>query len=336
MNRREAIAALFALGTAGRPEHLSAQRRVQGRPARIGFSVPLSPEERTEWTAQLRALGWRENQDYVIAAYAGGKRDFASLKQNIVGALNEKPDLLIVYSTAGAIEAQRVTKTLPIVMLGSGYPVEAGVANSLARPGKNVTGNSVYAGTGIWGKHLQLLRDFKPSIKRVGILWGYVPPVFPAAEIEPCYAEFRTAASALGLGIQILEVPTVERLPMAVTAIASERPDALLITAFLIGADGWSDVVRLATERRLPTVTDFGYPADAKRLQPLLAYGPEQKTLLRQTIGYVDRILKGAQPGDLPIQLPYKFELIIDLRMAKAIGLKVPRRMLQLADRVIE
>jgi len=296
----------------------------------------MSPAFRGAVTAQMRELGWREIQDYVIVVPTGFKYDLASVKQNVAGALNEKLDLLVVGSTAGALEAHRLTKTLPIVMHISGYPVEAGVANSLAHPGKNVTGNSIYAGTGIWGKLLELLRDAKPGIRRIGILWGYVPPFFPAAEIEPCYAEFRKSASALGLAIHIVEVRAHENLPSALAAIAAERPDALFISGWLTLGDGWASVVQFAAERKLPIVSDLNLPLDDRRLRPLMTYTADTTDLLLRTIGYVDRILKGANPGELPIQLPSKFDLIVDQRMAKTIGLKVPQLVLLRANRVIE
>lgn len=105
-----------------------------------------------------------------------------------------------------AIAAQRLSSTIPIVMWASGYPVEAGVAKSLARPGRNVTGNSIYAGPGVWGKLLQLLRDVKPAVKRIGVLWDYVPPLNPREGVEPCYLELRDAARSLGLTVSIVEI----------------------------------------------------------------------------------------------------------------------------------
>src|SRR6185436_9965213 len=190
-------------------------------------------------TALMQSHGWQEKKDYVIVQHPGFKPDFANLKQNVTGALSLNPDLLVLGSTAGAVEAHRLTKTLPIVMHGSGYPVEAGVAESLRRPGKNVTGNSVYAGTEVFGKHLELLRATKTDVKRVGVLWGYVPPAFPAAEVEPCYAELKKGATALGLSIHIVEVPTHERLLEAMTTIASAQPDALWVSDSVTVGKKW-------------------------------------------------------------------------------------------------
>ena len=338
MNRRQAIAALAFLGAAAHAGYLPAQPRlVDGRPARIAFTAfSLTPEVRGRINALMRSHGWQENKDYVFVQHSGFKQDFANLKQNAAGAVSLNPDVVVVGSTAAALEVHRLTKSLPIVMLGSGYPVEAGVADSLRRPGKNVTGNSVYAGTGVWGKHLELLRAAKSGVKRVGVLWGYVPPTFPAAEIEPAYVELRNAAAALGLSIHMVEVPTHEQLLAATTAIASTGPDALLISGWLTLGKHWLTVVKLAAERQLPTLTDVHLPAEPKWPRPLLTYGAEQDALWRQTFSYVDRILRGARPGELPIQQPAKFELVVNLQTAKAIGVTVPQSILLRADRVIE
>ena len=337
MNRREAITALAFLGAGTHAGYLSAQPRlVHGRPARIAITYPLSPELRGRINALMLSHGWQENKDYVIVQHSGFNPDFANLKQNAAGALSLNPDVVVAGSTAGALELHRLSKSLPVVMHLSGYPGEAGVADSLRRPGKNVTGNSVYAGTGVWGKHLELLRTTKPEVKRVGVLWGYVPPAFPAAEVEPCYAELRSSATALGLSIHIVEVPTHEQLSAATTKIASIRPDALFISGWLTLGKDWPIVIKLAAKRQAPILTDLYFVTEPKSQRPLLAYGADQEALWRQTIAYVDRILRGVLPGELPIQQPTRFELIVNLQTAKAIDVTVPRSILLRADRVIE
>ena len=338
MNRRDTLTALAALAATATPLEFLAQPRQVNRPLRIGFTFGFasSPQFREAFIARMRELGWQENHSYVIVAQTVGQVDLAQIPANISFLLNQSLDALVVSSTASALEAHRLTKTLPIVMLASGYPVEAGLAHSLARPGKNVTGNSLYASTGIWGKLLDLLRESKPSIKRVGILWGYVPPAFPAAEIEPVYDEFRRGANALGLSIHIEEVPVRDRLPAALSAVASHRPDALFLPGWLTAGDGWSKVVDFTTDRKLPTISDFHGPSVQQAPKPLLVYAPQMADLWRQTTSYVDRILRGASPAELPIQLPSRFELTVNLSTAKAIGLRLPQSILLRADRVIE
>ena len=336
MNRRELIAALVALGAAAGSHYLHAQPRPGKRPYRIGFTLPFVSATIREFNvAAMRELGWRENQDFVFFD-SGIPYDTSRSEEVARKVLDGKPDLILVTSTAHAVAAHRLTKTIPIVMFSSGYPVEAGVANSLARPGKNVTGNSLYAGTGIWGKLLELLRDSKPGIKRVGVLWSYVPPAFPVEEIEPCYRDLRRDAGALGMTIQIVEVPAPDRLPSALDEVAAGKPEALLTTAGMLTWESWTRIMQFASERRLPTILDWQPLPGDKRPQPLLAYAPDLEDLRRRTYAYIDRILKGANPGDLPIQQPAKFALTVNLRTAKAIGLKLPRLLLLRADRVIE
>jgi len=145
-----------------------------------------------------------------------------------------KPDLIFTASTAYALAAQRATGSIPIVMLTSGYPVEAGAADSLAKPGRNVTGNAIYTETGVWGKMLQLLREAKPDIKRVGILWTYVIPAFPKEEIEPAYAELNSAARSLNLELHIVEVANSDQPQAALAEIDEWKPGGLLLTSFFL------------------------------------------------------------------------------------------------------
>jgi len=311
-----------------------AQPRHDGRPFRVGFPARFSNEESRRFhVTAMREYGWRENEDFVFVN--------ADVPYSITNAegirrlVAEKPDLILVYSTADAITAHRLSKTIPIVMISSGYPVEAGVAKSLARPGMNVTGNALYAGTRVWGKLLELLKDSKPGIKNVGVLWGYVPPAFPSAEVEPCYRDLKQGAATLGIDIDIVEVASKDQLAAALNRITAGRSDALLTTAGLLSL-GWAQVIQFAIDRKLPTIMDLiQWPLD-KRMRPLLAYAPSWASLVKTAFAAVDRILKGANPADLPIQQPSKFELVVDLKMAKAIGLTIPQSILLRADRVIE
>jgi len=336
MHRRDTLVTLLALGaTAGSIELLS-QTVAGDRPFRIGLPTRFSTAGiREGFIAGMQKLGWRERRDFILVETAV-PYDPARADEAANRIMDQKPDLLFVFSTAHAVAVRRLTTTLPVVMVVSGYPVESGLANSLARPGKNVTGNSIYAGTGIWGKLLELLRDAKPGIRSVGVLWSYAPPAFPAEEIEPLYREIRQGAAALGQTVKIVEVPTPDRLLAALNTIASDRPDALIVTGGMVRWEGWSTVMQFATDRNLPTISDWEQVPDDKRPRPLLTYAPRGGDLLDQAIAYVDRILKGAKPADLPIQQPSRFDLVVNLKTAKAIGLKMPESILLRAHRVIE
>jgi putative ABC transport system substrate-binding protein len=209
-------------------------------------------------------------------------------------------------------------------MLTSGYPVESGLADSLARPGKNVTGNAIYAGTEIWAKLVQLLLEARPSTRRVGVLWNYVPPAFPEEEIGPCYAELRKAERSLDVKIHIVESAKSEEVPAALAKIQAEQPDALLPTSSGVPANMRSTIMQFAVDKRLPTITDLLWQTGVGPYPPLLSYGAAWPDLMRNAAVYADMIMKGAKPGELPIQRPAKFSMTLNLRTAKAIGLTVP------------
>ena len=245
-----------------------------------------------------------------------------------------KPDLIVTQTTAHALAMQRATGSIPIVMLYSGYPVEAGAADSLAKPGRNVTGNTIYAETGVWGKMLQLLQEAKPDIKRVGILWTYVIPAFPKEEIEPGYAELNSAARSLNLELHLVKVANSDQVQAALAEIDEGKPGGLLLTSFFT-RKAMSVVTQFAVDKGLPTIVDFDWTRFAPP-HPLLCYGPIYRELVQNAVASVDKILRGSSPGDLPIQRPRRFELIVSLKTAKAIGLDLPPTLLAQADRVIE
>jgi putative ABC transport system substrate-binding protein len=219
-------------------------------------------------------------------------------------------------------------------MLTSGYPVEAGAVDSLAKPGRNITGNTIYAETGVWGKLLQLLREAKPDIRRVGILWTYVIPAFPKEEIEPGYAELKGAARSLNLELRIVEVANSDQIEAALVEIDQWNPAALLLTSS-ISRKAMSRVTQFAVDKGLPTIVDYDW---SRRVSPppLLCYGPAPGELARSAAALVDKILRGASPGDLPIQRPGHFELIVSRRTAEAIGLKLSDGFLARADQELD
>jgi putative tryptophan/tyrosine transport system substrate-binding protein len=332
MNRRDLIA-LFAGATFATPFVAHAQNTNKA-PRRIAFFPDLIPATFEDWRADMHVLGWTEGRDFIVMQSGVEQGSLIPSDEAAQRVVANKPDLIFTQTTAHALALQRATGSIPIVMLYSGYPVEAGAVDSLAKPGRNVTGNAIYAGTGVWGKMLQLLREAKPDIERVGILWTYVIPAFPKKEIEPCYADLNSAARLLSLELHIVEVANSDQVQVALAEIEEGKPGALLLTSYLT-PKAMSVVAQFAIDKGLPTIVDFDWTLLAQPY-PLLCYGPFHRELVRSAVDSVDKILRGSSPGDLPIQRPRRFDLIVSLKTAKAIGLDIPPVLLARADRVFE
>jgi len=338
MNRRDILLLLFAfaLGATAGPLDVLAQTQQVGRPYRIAllpdFRPSFDPLLRL-FVETLRESGRIEGRDFVF--YRSGILPGPDTELAVRRVMDEKPDLIFAYNLGYVIAAHKLTKTIPIVMWVSGFPVEGGVAMSLARPGKNVTGLTIYAGAEVFGKLVQLLREAKPGVKRIGALCTYLPPFHPPEEAEPIIREIQDAGRLLGIDVRILRIAKSEQLADALATVVAERMEALLLTSGASTGSRRQEIMQFAIEKRLPTITDF--PWTGVEPQPLLSYAPVSSLLIPQAAAYVDRILwGGAKPGDLPIQLPSKFELVVNLKTAKAIGITVQQSTLLRADKVIE
>lgn len=331
--RRRAFITLIGGTAAAWPPRALAQN-TNNAPRRIAFFPDLVPVGLEIWRAEMRVLGWTEGRDFIVMQSGIEAGSHSPSDEDTQRVVANKPDLIFTESTAYALALQRATRSIPIVMLTSGYPVEAGAADSLAKPGRNVTGNAFYAGTGVWGKMLQLLREAKPDVNRVGILWTYVIPAFPKEEVEPCYAELNSAARLLNLELHIVEVANSDQVQAALAEIDEGKPGGLLLTS-LFTPKALSVVTQFAVDKGLPTIIDFDWTG-AVSPHPLLCYGPIYRELVQTAVASVDKILRGSSPGDLPIQRPRRFELIVSLKTANAIGLDLPPMLLAQADRVIE
>jgi len=322
------VGALVALARIARAQTKRAQK-----PYRIGL-YPGFGGNNALLIERMAVVGWHEGKDYILVESAAAYGQ--AMRSEVSRLLDSRVDLILVSTTAHARAAQEADTVIPIVMWSSGYPVEAGLATSLARPGKNVTGMTAYAGTGIWGKLLEILRDVKPGVRRVAIAWGYLPPGFPSEEVNPSLADLRMAAHALDLTIHVEEISTSRDVAAGLASIDAQSPDALLLTS---GPTIWAQrrqFVEYSIRKRLPTITDFLWPLDDP-LRPLLSYAPFIPAMLDQAVHYIVEILeRGVKPGDLPIQQPAHFRMLLDLRTARAIGLDVPRSILVRADRVLE
>jgi putative ABC transport system substrate-binding protein len=332
MKRRQFIASIGGAAISW-PIAARAQNATK-RPKRIAFFPDLNPVQLEYWQADMRVLGWIEGQDFILlpSGMEYGSRNPTTDDAQRVAA--NKPDLIFTVSTNYALAAQRATGSIPIVMLTSGYPVEAGVADSLAKPGRNVTGNTAYAETGVWGKLLQLLREAKPEIKRVGVLWTYLVPAFPKEEIEPGYAELYSAARSLNLELHIIEANS-DQLLAALADLEAWRPDSLLLTSF-IALKARSVVTQFALDKGVPTIVDADWTRYTPTPHPLLCYGAVGRELVRAAVASGNEILRGSRPGDIPIRRPSRFELIVSLKTANAIGLDLSPILVAQADRVIE
>jgi putative tryptophan/tyrosine transport system substrate-binding protein len=232
----------------------------------------------------------------------------------------------VTSSTPAIRAAMQATRTIPIVMANVADPVQAGLVASLARPGGNVTGVSNLAPE-LDGKRLALLKDAMPKVARVGFVWD---PVNRALALR--LGELQTAARALGIALQSVAVGNPGELENAFEAITRERVGALIVSAPIASLYG-RQVVEIAMRKRVPVMYDAREFAVEGGM---MAYGPDFLDLHRRAATYVDKILKGAKPADLPVEQPTKFELVINLKVAKALGLNLPQSFLSRADEVIQ
>ena len=328
MNRRAFLRTLSA-GLLAAP--LAAEAQQAGRVPRIGFLNLTSPSDRPShldaFRQRLRELGWVEGQNIVIDyRYAEGRVD--RLPDLAAELVRLKVDLIVSGGTQAATAAKNATETIPIVMIYVRDPVGNGLIASLARPGGNVTGVSGSAGLEIVAKQLELLKETVPKIRRVAILSN------PAnAYHQLAIREVNVAARSLGVQLQLLEARGPNEFDGAFAAMAKERVGALLVLSDAIFGSHRTRLADLAARSRLPAAYGVRESVEAGGL---MSYGTSFLDLYRRSAAYVDKILKGAKPANLPVEQPTKFELVINLKTAKALGLSVPPTLLAISDEVIE
>jgi putative tryptophan/tyrosine transport system substrate-binding protein len=274
----------------------------------------------------LRELGYQEGRNVVIEyRWAEGKYErFPALVAELLAV---PVDLIVTAGTPATLAVKKATSTVPLVMIAVGDPVGTGIVPSLARPGGNITGLSSIA-PDLEGKRLELLREVIPKLSHVAFFLNPLNP-FHTVSVRQAFA----AAQTLGIKLQALEVRTSGELDGAFDAIAREKPDALLILADRVFLHNRKRMMDFATEHRLPSVNAYRELVEGGGL---MSYGPSYEDMHRRAADYVDKILKGAKPGDLPLEQPTKFTLIVNLRAAKAMGVDVPPILLARADEVIE
>jgi len=307
---------------------LAARAQQAGKLPTIGFLGTVTPTAQSQWIAafvqRLRELGWIEGRTVAIEyRWAEGRSErFAEIAAEFVRL---KVDVIV--TTGGALlAASQATSVIPIVLAVAADPVGTGFVASLARPGGNVTGLSGQA-TDLAGKRLELLREVVPGLRRLAILTNLG---YPASVLET--GEVQAAARTLGLEVVTREIRRAEDIAPALESLRGGA-DALYLTADALLNSNRTRINTLALGARLPTISSW---RDFVEAGSLMSYGPNFPDLFRRSANYVDKILRGAKPGDLPIEQPTKFDFVINVTTAKTLGLAIPESLLLRADEVIE
>ena len=300
------------------------QRATVPRLGALLFSTPQADPQMQLVHSGLRELGYVAGQNLIVFyRYAEGKPDrLADLAAALVG---EKPDLLLALGGDVAPYAVKATSTIPIVFLSSADPIRLGLAASLARPGGNATGITLLLDDTA-SKRLELLKEVVPRVKHAAFLWN---PDHPDNELR----EAERAAQSLSVRLQLVEMRGSGDVDAALRAVTDAGCDALYVVSSRQTVLNTSRIVDFATRHRLPLAGGWGAWAHAGGL---LSYGPNINDMMRRLVAYVDKVLKGAKPADLPIEQPTKFEFVINVKVAKSIGVDVPPTLLSRADEVIE
>jgi putative ABC transport system substrate-binding protein len=330
MNRRSFIAAV-TLSLLARPRAGETQERAEA--ARIGYLAAgrVSPSQGRDFLLQgLRDLGYVEGRNLLIE-YRDAEGKIERLPALAAELVALKVDVIVAAAgTLPALAAKRATSSIPVLFIGVGDPVTSGLVTSLARPGGNVTGLSVLA-TELVGKWLELVTQAVPEVRRVAILWQ--PGGLSEATDKDVLKEAAAAAGALGVQIQPVEARRPADFERAFSEMTRARMGGLVVLSTSMFATEPRRLADLAAKNRLPTVFPFRLYVDAGGL---MSYGANLADLFRRTATYLDKILKGAKPSDLPVEQPTTFELVINLKTAKALGLTIPPSLLARADQVIE
>jgi ABC-type uncharacterized transport system substrate-binding protein len=322
---------LSSLGFVTLAAPLAAEAQQAAKVARIGLlttNLSTSPHLRDAFRQELRDLGYVEGRNLVIE-YRDAEGKFERLPALAAELVALKVDVIVAPTTVGALAAKQATKTIPIVFAAAGDPVGSGLITSLARPGGNVTGLSRLAPE-LVDKCLELLTQAVPGVNRVAALWQ------PGAMGERSDKDMLTGADvagrALGVRLQFVEARGPEDFDRAFSDMTRARAGALTVLPSAMFGNERRRLVDLAAKHRLPAVYPWRDFVDAGGL---MAYGVNTADLYRRAATYVDKILKGAKPGDLPVEQPTRFELVINLKTAKALGLTIPQSVLGRADEVI-
>jgi putative tryptophan/tyrosine transport system substrate-binding protein len=329
MNARRRVVLLLMAGALTVPFASFAQQPTKS--ARIGFLAPTSPQVLSTrlqaFRDGLRELGYVEGKNLQLEVRWGeGKLErLPTLADELVQA---KVDVIVAATSPAVVAARQATQTVPIVMPVSSDPVRDGLVASLARPGGNITGFSMMAPE-LGQKQLQLLEELFPNVSRaVAVLWN---PAYVGMRAR--FEQAQVAAPAVGLTVRSVEVRDTHELDVAFEAIIREHPDELLLLVDPFTFSQRARIVEFAAEQRLPVIYES---SDFVDVGGLMSYGPNINDMYRRSATFVDKILRGAKPAELPVEQPTKFELAVNLRAAKVLGIKFPESILLRADKVIE
>ena len=323
--RRIGLAVVLALSLLAAPLAVEAQQ--VGKVPRLGILLYGTPNDDPNLPAfrlGLSELGYVEPRTITVEyRYAVGKPE--RLRALAIELAAGKPDVIVALGGDVAPFARAATSTIPIVMIVSADPVEGGLVASMARPGGNVTGVT-FVSSDLAAKRLQFLKEIAPRISRVGMLWN-------PDHVDPEYRETQKAAPGLGIRVQSLEVRSANDFDAAwQTAIATQLEAVIAVSSRLTTINR-QRIIESSQQRRLLLVSGWGPWA---KEGALFSYGPDLNVIVRHAATYVDKILKGAKPADLPIEQPAKFDLVINAKTAKAFGLTIPQSLLLRADQVIQ
>jgi putative ABC transport system substrate-binding protein len=329
MDRRDTVLALLALGAAP----LAAKAQQAAKVPRIGYltsNLASNPRSVDAFLQGLRDLGYVEGRNVVIE-YRDAEGKLERLPALASELLVLKVDVIVAAAgTLAALAAHQATKTIPIVVIAVGDPVTSGLVTSLARPGGNVTGLSALSAD-LTRKWLELLKQAVPTVSRVALLLQ--PGALGERTEKDIVKEAEVAARVLGVRLQVVEARGPADFDRAFSDMTRAHAGALMVPSTSMFNSERRRLLTLAAKTRLPTLFTFREYVDAGGL---MSYGPNLADLFRRAATYVDKILKGAKPGDLPVEQPAKFELMINLKTAKALGLTIPPSVLQRADEVIQ
>ena len=330
MRRREFVFGMNAALMVGACLPSQAQ---QGATSKIGFLTAgskngtITQQYLKAFRQSLESLGHMEGQNVVIEVRFA-ELDFGQLPRLASELVKLKVDVIVAVPTPSAVAAKKATSSTPIVMINVADPVGRGLVDSLAKPGGNVTGLSFSVGLEHYNKAMELLKEAVPAVRKVAVLTNPGNPSH-AAIVE----QIAISAGRLNLDVQIFKVGSAAEIEPAFVAMTQARCEAIFVVADALSATESTQIATLVVRHRLPSMHQLGEEVEAGGL---MSYGPNSVDQYRRAAAYVDKILKGAKPADLPVQQPTKFDFVIHLRTARALGLTIAPALLVLADQVIE